>query len=256
MTNQTKNSKVLIFDIETSPNIAYVWGAWKQNISSKQFLEKSYIMSFAAKWLGGEEVFYVENRHNNDKELVTSLYKLLDEAEVVVAHNGKKFDLPKVLGRGLVHGLKPPSPYHTVDTLLVARKRFGFVSNRLADLCHELGLTEKDEHKNFAGFDLWLQCLKQNDAAWAEMKHYNIQDVYALEDLYKRMLPYIDNHPNMGVGICSCGNCGSTNMQKRGTYKTKAGLTYQRYVCSSCGSWSRDKTKEAGGNNLRVAFNG
>lgn len=249
-------NKVLIFDIETSPNIAYVWGAWKQNISGKQFLEKSYIMSFAAKWLDDDRVVYVENRHNNDKYLVTELYRLLDEADVVVAHNGKKFDLPKVLGRGLVHGLKPPSPYHTVDTLLVARKRFGFVSNRLADLCHELGLTEKDEHKNFAGFDLWLQCLKQNDAAWAEMKHYNIQDVYALEDLYKRMLPYIDNHPNVGVSECSCSNCGAVNLQRRGVYRTKAGLSYQRYVCKDCGSWSRTKTRQAGGNDMRAASNG
>ncbi len=248
--------KVLLFDIETSPHIAYVWSAWKQNVSGKQFIEKSYLMSFAAKWLDDERVIYVENRHNNDRHLVGELYRLLDEADVVVAHNGKKFDLPKVLGRGLVHGFKPPSPYHTVDPLLVARKRFGFVSNRLADLCHELGLTEKDEHKNFAGFDLWLQCLKQNDAAWAEMKHYNIQDVYALEDLYKRMLPYIDTHPNMGITSCSCGNCGSDNLQRRGTYTTKAGLTYQRFVCNECGSWSRSKTKESGGNTMRVAFNG
>ena len=131
----SNKAKVLIFDIETSPNLAYVWGKWKQNIYSGQFLEKSYIMSFAAKWLDNDEIIYFDNRHNNDKQLVRELYKLLDEADVVVAHNGKKFDLPRVLGRGLVHGLMPPSPYHVVDTLLVARRRFGFLSNSLADLC-------------------------------------------------------------------------------------------------------------------------
>ena len=250
------NRTVLIFDIETSPNLAYVWGKWKQNVGDNQFLEKSYIMSFAAKWLGKEEVFYEENRHNDDKALVKRLYELLDEADVVVAHNGKKFDLPRVLGRGIVHGFTPPSPYHTVDTLLVARKRFGFVSNTLANLCEEMGLPLKGGHKDFPGFNLWVQCLKQNDAAWAEMKAYNVQDILSLEALYLRMLPYIDNHPNMGQEEISCGHCGSTNLQRRGLYHTKAGLSYQRYCCNDCGSWSRHKTKTSSGNNLRVAYNG
>ena len=250
--------KVLIFDIETSPNLAYVWGKWKQNVHDNQFLEKSYIMSFAAKWLGEDEVIYVDNRRNNDKKLIEELYKLLDQADVVVAHNGKKFDLPRVLGRGLVHGLKPPSPYHTVDTLLVARRRFGFISNTLDNLCVELGLPLKGKHKKFAGFDLWIQCLKQNKEAWEEMKEYNIQDIYSLEALYLRMLPYIDNHPNVGIAECSCGNCGSEKLQRRGTYKTKAGISYQRFVCGDCGSWGRHKTRdtEAPANNIRVAYNG
>lgn len=249
--------KVLIFDVESAPNLVWCWGAWKQNISSKQFVEKSYIMSFAAKWLGSDDIIYVENRHNNDYQLVSQLYDLFDQCDVAVAHNGRKFDVPKVMGRGLVHGLKPPSPFHQVDTLLVARKKFGFVSNRLGDLCEELGLAQKDEHKNFAGFDLWVQCLKQNDAAWEEMKKYNIQDIIALEDLYLRMLPYIDNIPNLGTSECSCPSCGSHKVQRRGTYTTKAGLNYQRFVCNDCGSWSRHKTKvDTETNELRVAFNG
>ena len=247
--------KVLIFDIETAPNLAYVWGAWKQNVSSKQVVEKSYIMSFAAKWLDSEEVIYVENRRNNDKALVKKLYKLLDEADVVVAHNGKRFDLPRVLGRGLVHGFPPPSPYQIVDTLLVARRRFGFMSNRLGDLCAELGLSQKGEHKKFPGFDLWVECIKQNSEAWEEMKAYNIQDIISLEALYLKMLPYIDNHPNMGTDAHSCPTCDSHKLQKRGVYNTKAGMSYQRYVCSDCGSWSRSKLNIGGdnANQLRLA---
>ena len=223
-------TKTLIFDIETSPNLAYVWGKWKQNVGDNQFVEKSYIMSFAAKWLHDDEIIYTDNRHNDDKKLVGELYDLLDQADVVVAHNGKRFDLPKVLGRGIVHGYTPPSPYAIVDTLLVARKKF-------------------------AGFDLWVQCLKQNDEAWQEMKEYNVQDILSLEALYLRMLPYMDSHPNVGNGEDSCPNCGGHHLQRRGSYRTKAGISYQRYVCNDCGSWSRLKTmdKAAPQTNMRPA---
>jgi DNA polymerase elongation subunit (family B) len=235
-------SKVLIFDVETSPNLAYVWGKWKQNIYSPQFVEKSYLMSFAAKWLGDDEIIYVDNRNNDDRALVKTLYDLLDEADLVVAHNGDKFDLPTVLGRGIVHGYKPPSPYHSVDTLKVARKKFRFLSNSLADLCVELGLPLKGDHKKFAGFQLWVQCLKQNDEAWDEMREYNIQDIQSLEALYLRLRPYISGHPNVGVDEVSCPSCGSLDLQKRGLYKPKSGLVYQRYQCNCCGSWSKGKS--------------
>lgn len=246
------NKKILIFDIETAPNLAWVWGKWKQNISSGQFVEKSYIMSFAAKWLHSDEVIYIDNRHNDDRELVKTLYNLLDEADVVVAHNGDKFDLPTVIGRGVVHGFKPPSPYHSVDTLKVSRKKFRFLSNSLADLCQELGLPLKGDHKKFSGFSLWVQCLKQNEEAWQEMKEYNIQDIYSLEALYLRLLPYISNHPNVGEYNESCPSCGSLDLQKRGVYKAKSGLSYQRFCCSSCGSWSKSKSSTPKvGNSLR-----
>ena len=63
-------AKILILDIETAPNIAYVWGAWKQNVGHNQRLEKSHIMSYAAKWLGKDLMFYEENRKSNDKRIV------------------------------------------------------------------------------------------------------------------------------------------------------------------------------------------
>lgn len=238
-------SKILILDIETAPNIAYVWGAWKQNVGSNQWVQKSHIMSFAAKWLGDDpsETIYVESRKSDDKLLVTAMFELLDEADMVVAHNGKRFDLPRIIGRGLVHGLTPPSPYKIIDTLLVARKEFGFVSNKLEDLCKELGLSEKlTGQRKFKGFDLWLECLRNNDEAWEEMRVYNIQDIISLEELYLRMRPYMRLHPNVNKDAgCKCTKCGSGNMQKRGLYFTASGLAYQRYRCNDCGGWNKDR---------------
>lgn len=236
-------SKILILDIETAPNIAYVWGAWKQNIGQKQWVQKTHILSFAAKWLGEEKIFYQENRKKNDKAIVKTLFDLLDEADIVVAHYGKKFDLPTIIGRGVVHGFKPPSPYLIVDTKEVASKEFRMVSNSLANLCEEFGLHQKSDHKKFPGFELWLGVLRNDEEAWQEMKEYNIDDVLALESLYLRLRPYVRNHPNVANveredGI-QCPKCGSVHINFRGSYHTRAGLSYRRYVCVDCGGWSR-----------------
>lgn len=240
-------ARILILDIETSPNLAYVWGQWKQNIGGNMFIEKSYIMSFAAKWLDEKKVFYEENRHADDKKLVEALFVLLDEADIVIAHNGDKFDLPRITGRGLVHGLKPPSPYHTIDTLKVARRKFGFLSNKLSELAKELRVKEKGEHKKFAGFDLWKECLKQNDEAWEEMKEYNINDIQTLEEIYLKFRPYITNHPSVireEANQHICPSCGSSDHQKRGFHYSKLGVPYQRYQCNDCGSWSQERRSD------------
>lgn len=242
-------ARILIVDIETAPNIAYVWGAWKQNIGQNQWKEKGYIMSFAAKWLDSDEVIYEENRTNSDTRIVERLFWLLDEADVVVAHNGDRFDLPTILGRGVVAGLAPPSPYHTIDTVRIARRRFRFVSNSLRNLAEELKVDHlKSEHAKFPGFELWLECLKGNDEAWNEMRDYNIEDVLALQDIYLKMRPYIDNHPNIGEvaesGDVVCPKCGSHNIQWRGYYKTKSGLVYRRFQCMDCGGWGRVRFSE------------
>ena len=241
-------AKILILDIETSPNIAYVWGAWKQNVGHNQWLKKFDIMSYAAKWLNSEEIIYEENREGDDYNLVASLFELLDEADMVVAHNGQKFDLPKIIGRGIVHGFTPPSPYRVLDTLLVARREFGFIQNTLAALCEEMGLALKSDHKKFPGFELWSECLRGNDEAWEEMREYNIQDIVTLEQLYLRMRPFMRNHPNVVRtpvdGAIQCPKCGSENIQFRGYYYTAAGLCYRRFRCMDCGSWGRLRFSE------------
>lgn len=237
-------TKILIFDVETAPNLAYVWGKWKQNIGSNMMISETYLMSFAAKWLGDDNIIYEENRHNDELALVTKLFALFDEADIVVAHNGNKFDIPTVQGRGLVLGLTPPSPFKKVDTLLTAKKEFRFPSNTLADLAKYFECSPKLSHAKFPGFELWLECLKQNDAAWEEMREYNIQDILTLEEIYLKMRPWMKTHPNMGVFEEQerpvCPKCGSHHINFRG-YQTTSVSKFHRFVCRDCGGWGRTR---------------
>lgn len=249
-------AKILILDIETSPNIAYVWNFWKANVGAKQVLENGQMLSFAAKWLNDDKIYYQDVEHSDEKHMLSILFTLLDEADIVVAHNGQKFDLPHIQGRGLVLGLKPPSPYKIVDTVLVARYEFNFPSNSLEYLATVLQLkNKKDGHKQFPGFELWLGVLANNPAAWAEMKEYNIQDILVLEELYLKMRPYMKRHPNVAVyedgNEDVCPRCGGKHLQRRGFAHTNTGR-YQRYVCTDCGSWFRRRFREADTPNVLV----
>lgn len=240
--------KILILDIETAPNLAYVWRFFKENIGAKQVIEHSEIISFAYKWLDDPNVYYYDTQHTDEPSILRILVEVLNVADIVVAHNGRAFDLPTIQGRSMVAGLKPPSPYKIVDTLLVARHEFNFPSNSLEYLSTVLGVTKKDSHKEFPGFELWAECLKGNPKAWEEMKKYNIQDVLTLEEIYLRMLPWMRRHPNVTVyneeraNPC-CPRCSSNNIQRRGYAYTNVGK-YQRFVCNDCGSWGRTRTSE------------
>ena len=248
--------KVLIYDIETAPNVALVWRAWKQNVGHNQMLKTGHVMSFAAKWLGEDDIIYMENRDGNDKEIIEAIVELLDEADIVIAHNGVGFDGPWVNGRALVHNILPPSPYKWIDTLLTARKEFMFPHNSLEALADYLNCKHrKGAHKKFPGFQLWLECLKGNPEAWEEMGEYNRLDVMTLEDVYLKMRPWIRNHPNVGVFTEGedhvCPKCGGKHLQRRGFYYTNV-QKYQRFRCNDCGSWSRTRFTEYNKDNRKA----
>jgi hypothetical protein len=242
--------RIVTIDIETSPIESYTWGLWEQNVGLEQIKTEWTILSYAAKWFGEKKMIYKDTsgrgvkRVRDDKKLLEDLWTILDAADIVVAQNGKRFDMKKINARLLMHNLPPYSPVRVVDTLQVSKNHFGFTSNKLAWLSKYLTATPKSEHKKFPGFDLWLECLKDNPKAWAEMKKYNIQDVIATEELYVKLRPWITNHPNMGAynlsPVPQCPKCASVNQQSRGTATTQQGR-YTRYQCQDCGGWSRGK---------------
>lgn len=241
--------KILFFDIETAPNIAYIWGLWTETMSMK-FIEQSwYTLCWCAKWIDKKEVFTsalpdfksYKKDPENDKKVMLALWDLLDKADIVIAHNGIKFDIRKVNARFIINGINPPSPYKVIDTLRVARRYFAFTSNKLDDLGAFLNVGKK---LNTGGFDLWKQCLRQNLKAWAKMIRYCKTDVILLEKIYKKLRPYITTHPNLAVyddnPNPACPKCNSEKIVKRGFAYSNA-CKYQRYSCNSCGGWSRGK---------------
>jgi len=229
--------KILHTDIETYPNKAYVWGLWKQNIAINQIVEAGYTACWAAKWHGSDEIFFDAEWRN--KNFIKEIHTLLDEADVVVHYNGKKFDIPMLNREFITHDLPPPAPYKEIDLLQVARK-FRFPSKKLDYVAQELNIGQKVQH---AGMPLWTGCMAGDKDSQKIMEVYNLEDVELLERLYEKLLPWITQHPNHGLFTDGsdhvCPNCGSHNIVKRGYRDTRVGR-YQRYRCNGCGAWSSD----------------
>ena len=228
---------ILFLDIETSPNVAHVWGLWKQNVSMNQLMESSYTMSWAAKWAGQSNVIFDSVHHSTSKGMIRRVHDLLNEADMVIHYHGTSFDIPTLNKEFILHGLPPPSPTKELDLLKVVREKFRFPSNKLDYVCQRLNLGSKFEHE---GHTLWVKCMANDPDAWAKMEEYNRHDVVLLERLYHKLRPWIKGHLNHALfkGHPRCPNCGHEKYQKRGYAYTNAGK-YQRYQCSSCHSWYR-----------------
>jgi RNase_H superfamily len=247
-----KEPRVLLWDIENSPNLAWVWGKYDQDVV--KFEQEWHLLSVAWKWRGEKKTHVLglddfpsayRKDPTDDYYLAWEAHQLLDEADVVIAHNGDRFDTRKTQARLLIHGFDPPSPFRSVDTLKVAKQHFMFNSNKLGDLGETLGLGEKVDT---GGFKLWLGCMRGDPKAWALMKKYNRQDVVLLEKVYERMLPWINNHPNMaliGDRPESCPKCFSeAGMIIRGYHKYHGVTKARVFQCRGCGGYSHHRLSE------------
>ena len=233
------NGKILVLDIETKPAVAYVWRTFKENIGYEQVLEPGGMICFAAKWVGDPEVHFYSDWTHSRSEMVLAAHKLLDEADAVVTYNGDKFDLPKLQGEFILDGLTPPAAAASIDVVKHVRK-LGFLMNRLAFIGPLLRVGQKVKHE---GFELWAKVLDGDEKARDKMRKYNIQDVVLLEKLYKKILPFIKNHPHLGKEKHECGACGSNHVQSRGFRRTKY-FKIQRLQCQTCGSWQDGKKEK------------
>lgn len=236
-------AKILLLDIETAPTVAYTWGRWKQNIGQKQVVREGYLLTYSAKWLG-EPTIYSNRIHENenDEVLVRELAELMDKADLVIAHNANKFDIPLIKTRMVAMGMHPPSPSKIVDTLDIAKKEFRFPSNSLDSIAAYLGLQRKQSH---SGFDLWLGCMAMKDEAFEEMLEYNIQDVVVLEEVYMRLRAWHKQHPNVALhepsGTMCCVCCGSQNLSLIDKKYYTSVSEFDVYKCTDCGKMNRSR---------------
>jgi hypothetical protein len=228
--------KILFLDLETSPNLAYVWGLWDQNIAITQLEASTEVICWGARWLGQEKVMFKSVHHHGKKAMLDELHKVMDEADVLIGWNSAAFDSKHIKREFIENGYLPPSPWIELDLMRVVRSQFKFPSNKLDYVAQKLGVGAKVKH---SGFQLWLDCMAGIPKAWKEMKEYQIQDVNLLLDLYDILLPWIKNHPHMGLDNNkpdSCRNCGSTHVLKWG-YRYNASTKIQRYKCQECGAY-------------------
>jgi len=244
--NNITPAKILVFDIETAPIRGFVWSKWKQYLNQEQIISDWFCLAISAKWFLEDEIISFkltksEIYHEDDSRIIKKMHKLLNEADIVIAHNGRKFDIRKLNARFIMHGLHPPKPYQVIDTLLHSRRQFAFTSHRLDDLGEYLGVGRKIKN---TGFELWAKVMNGDMDALNEMDVYCGGDVGLLEEVYIEMRPWIKPHPNLGLFIGDnlerCPSCGFEDLKPKGYYYTYINQ-YDAFQCGNCGSWSRSR---------------
>lgn len=189
--------RVLILDIETAPMVGFVWSLFDQNVPLNMLVKDWFVLSWSAKWLGEDKVMYKDQRGKkgkaleNDKALLQPLWKLMDEADIVLGQNSTAFDLKKLNAKFLENGMGVPSEYKKIDTFQLAKRHFNFTSNKLEYMSKKFNTKyKKQDHEEFSGFKLWDECMKGNLKAWNCMQKYNSFDILATEELFLKLAQF------------------------------------------------------------------
>ena len=248
--------KTLYFDIETTLAKSYHWGQWQQNLSVKQQIQESHMLSHAWAWGDGEVFSSVltpeEVLNQDDERIVYEIWSLLDNCDVVVAHNGKRFDVKKVNGYFLKYGLPKPSSYKVIDTLEIAKKHFNLPFKSLEYLAKFLNVELKQDS---GGIQTWIDCDRGDPEALATMEFYNRGDVVTLREIHNKLKGWDNNGVNIALyndnHDALCTHCGSDDIS---VITDKFAYTpqrkYQLYRCNSCKAVLRSNKKEGVGNTL------
>lgn len=200
--------KILYFDIETAPfrmtlerfdlKLRTGWLDW-HNIEKPFF-----IISWAAAWVNFDgraervmsgAVTGYEAKRRSDKRHLKILWELIDQADYVVGHNLKAFDIKKLETRFLLNNLNAPAEFAARDTLTMAKKRFKPESQAMDYWNQLLGGQRKDDMT----FEDWIQVTKGNQKIINKMVKYNRGDIVAGIFLLKKFVRYVESNSKMKV---------------------------------------------------------
>lgn len=240
-----KLPKILLLDIETAQITFKGWRSGQQFVHENRITNDPFIICWQAKWLYdsnyiGSCVTPKEAVDRNDKRILQEVWKLVDEADIIVGHNVEKFDLRTLNAHFAKHDFEPPSLYQTIDTLAHSRKVFKLPSQKQDYLTRFFSLPEK------LRTDIWLwdDCEAGDEKQLKRMFAYCKRDVGGLEELYLKLRPWMKSHPNMvlygDMTELRCSHCGSEDLKRNGTYVTMMNK-YKAFRCKDCGAPTRGR---------------
>jgi predicted PolB exonuclease-like 3'-5' exonuclease len=229
--------KRLYFDLELSKALFWAWGTGKQFLSADQLIEPQKIISLHWSWEDEEEVHNMDWGLDKqcDKAIVKKIIKLFDQADEIVAHNGRKFDLKKVYGRAMFHNVKMASDYHhkMLDTMLMVKSVAYLPSYSLKFCCKHFNLPLK---LSSGGSETWdLVQFHKDQKALDHLLHYGDGDIVSMKALFHYIRPYTKHKTHYAVlrgdEKFNCPECGKLSHYKQ-MRTTAAGTIQHRMQCS------------------------
>lgn len=239
-----KQPRILLLDIETSRSTGKFFGkVYETNII--RVVQQTYILSFAYCWYPSKKVSVIalpdfkgyKKGEDCEEKLLEAVWKLLDEADVVVTQNGNAFDLKTLNARFARHHMQPYKPFKKIDTLNGLKAAFNLPSNKLDFVCDYFSIGRKLPHQ---GEHMWEGCENGNPASWKMMIKYNAHDVFPLlYGLYEVLRAWMPNHPNLNLihgRPNACPTCQGTHIQSRGEdFNYTLNAFVRKFRCMDCG---------------------
>ena len=228
-----KEVRYLYWDLETSFMQGYFFDVWQINIPLSQVTKQSHLLS--ASWAINDEkptgvrLTPEQVKTGDDLHVVVKLIEAINNSDVIVTFNGKKFDTKKLNTRALYWGLPPVVYPRHIDLMQDAKRLFKFPSNSMQNISNYLGESGKIAT---GGTRLWQRCAEYEnydvcENALQEMLDYNLQDIVATRDLHKQFMGWSKNTPNISTITKQvtgedlnvnhdllCVHCGSSDVNK------------------------------------------
>lgn len=240
LSRAAKHVRILTLDVERAPGQWWSWDPFPKFLGPEKMTQAPRIMSFGAKWLHEKQTIVRDERAGHEA-MIREAWELISEADVLVTYNGTKADVPWLGEHFLDYGLGPAAPVKHVDLIKTNRARWNLPYRRLDYLAGRVTGAGKDQ----TNFQLWLDCMAGDAAAWDRMNRYCAKDVKLTEQLYLELLPWLTDQPHMGSLIADgetfrCYACGEklTPAQRWSKPARAYVRSYELYRCT-CQAWNR-----------------
>lgn len=225
----------LFYDIETSFCKGHFWRpGYNQRIVPEQITDYAKIISIHWKWENENKIHNLDWGLNNqcDKKLIKSFIPLMDKADEIITHNGKRFDTPWIRTRAMFHNIEMRHAYNEIDTYKLCKKYLNLPSNSLKEVCKYYGLPLKVD---VGGLDTWVKTIYHKDAeALKHLLYYGDGDITSLEAVFNKIKKYVS--PNLQYAVLrggekfECPECGNLGRLRK-THTTASGTIQHYFSC-------------------------
>ncbi len=244
-----KVPRTLFWDLESSLLEGYFFRIWQENIPMRRIKKQSHLLSASFAYnndaVQGYRLTPEQVKTGDDFDVVCKVVEAINNCDLMVTFNGKRFDVKLLNTRALFWGLPPvKSPKH-IDLFEQSKRVFKFPSNSMQNVSMYLGENGKLET---SGSNLWERCsewenYEECEKALIEMVTYGNQDIEATRDLYNRFQGWMKGVPNLGVitnestenKTLRCSHCGSDDifLMNQKTYTSVS--SFDLYRCANMG---------------------
>ncbi len=238
------DSKILFYDLETTPLQAWVWGCGEQYVRHQQLVkgrQRHGIICVTYCWNDNKPAKIIDwgYEEQDTGKVVEEFDAIIKTADMTIGKNSDRFDTKMLNTARMFAGLPgmPQWTKYTDDLEKQMRKYFRLPSNALDYISNQLGYGGKIKME----LDNWIDIVEKNEnglKAFKKMLKYGKKDVVDTRNLWNQLSEHFEprwNQANFQGDKIACKymDCGSTDLYINKTTYNRNNKFYE-YHCSVC----------------------